>query len=100
MKRNESLNSLYATTISDFHNMRNSSQKASFFLGTEKPFTHLALSFSRMGTTFSRNLLLKLFGRIGLFIHFFGSNLLSSDRYITFAATPLEGYFPLKIFGD
>lgn len=98
MKRNESLNSLYATTISDFH--AELITEGEHFPGTEKPLTHLALSFSRMGTTFSRNLLLKLFGRIGLFIHFFGSNLLSSDRYITFAATPLEGYFPLKIFGD
>lgn len=46
MKRNESLNSLCTTSFSDFHTMRNSSQGGQDFLGTQRPFTHFALSFS------------------------------------------------------
>lgn len=85
MKRNESLNSLYATLISDFDNMRNSSQKASilqafkglslilhslslyweelsaatfrlYFFGPKRPFHSLfAAFFSSDGDTFWNN---------------------------------------------
>lgn len=78
MKRNESLNSLYATLISDFDNMRNPSQKASIlqaFKGLSLILHSLSLNWEELSAATFR---LYFSGRKGLFIHFFAA-FFSSD---------------------